>query len=237
MKLRGLLFATAALFAAPVWGQTVGTYTEAGGAVKNQIAVVTTTATGATITSSAALADGSSNTQARSIDQTYNMVYNGTTWDRMRSGITADANATTGLLNTNSLLYNGSTWDRARGDVNGSYVQQIPSALLAAGITPVVTSAVGGSLVVKASAGNLYGVNVVAGASAGFVLIYNTTTAPVDGAVTPVKCLPLAANAGLEIAYRDNPTRYSTGITVVFSTTGCFSQTISATAFISAEAK
>lgn len=112
-----------------------------------------------------------------------------------------------------------------------------PSATAANATTPVATSAAAGSRIVKASPGNLYGLNVVSGASAGFVLLFNSTTVPADGAVTPVKCMPLAANTGIDINMRDMPSYFSTGIVAVFSTTGCFAKTISATAFISGDAK
>ena len=111
------------------------------------------------------------------------------------------------------------------------------STSASAGIAPSATVAVASSLIVKASAGNLYGVNVTAGASAGYVLIYNRTTAPADGTVTPVKCIPVAANAGIDWNFRSVPLYFATGIVVAFSTTGCFTQTLSATAFISADAK
>lgn len=108
-----------------------------------------------------------------------------------------------------------------------------PSDLASAAVTQIATAAVAGSLVVKSSAGNLYDFNVVAGASAGFIMIFNATSAPADGAVTPALVIPLAANAGLYMSL-PYPRRFSTGITIVFSTTGPFSKTISATAFISA---
>lgn len=95
-------------------------------------------------------------------------------------------------------------------------------------------AAVGGSLIAKASPGNLYALNVTAGASALYVMVTNTTTVPADGAVTPVWCMPLAANAGLDKIFNP-PLRGTTGLTVVASTTGCYTKTISATAFISAQ--
>ena len=113
----------------------------------------------------------------------------------------------------------------------------IPSAAAIAGTPPGVTTVAAGSLIAKASAGNLYGVNVTSGASAGYVLIYNRTTVPADGTVTPVRCIPLAANAGIELTWRPVPLYFNSGIVVVFSTTGCFTQTISATAFIAADDK
>lgn len=111
-----------------------------------------------------------------------------------------------------------------------------PDGSANSGAVPVATTAAAGGLVVKAAAGNLYGLNVVSGASAGYVMVFPTTTVPADGAVTPAKCLPMAANTGIALTF--NPPLYFTpGISVAFSTTGCFSKTASATAFISGDAK
>lgn len=107
------------------------------------------------------------------------------------------------------------------------------------GIVPTATAAVASSQVLKASAGNLYGLNVVAGASAGFIMLFDATTAPADGAVTPKWVMPLAANA----AYAGSPSgndigmNFAVGIVAVFSTTGPFTKTASATAFISGMAR
>lgn len=44
-------------------------------------------------------------------------VFNGTTYDRMRGGLAADASAVTGITSTQPMLYNGATYDRWRGSV------------------------------------------------------------------------------------------------------------------------
>jgi len=111
------------------------------------------------------------------------------------------------------------------------------SSVAAVGATNLATSAAASALVIKASAGNLYGLNVTSGTAAGYIMVFNATAAPADGTVTPAKCIPLAANAGIDLNYRATPTYFGTGITVVFSSTGCFTKTASATAFISGDAK
>lgn len=118
------------------------------------------------------------------------------------------------------------------------WTQPAPSARAAAGITSVSTSAVASNLVVKNSPGNLYGFSVTTGATAGYVFVSNTTTAPTAGgaAITPVKCYTIAANSTVGVTYSP-PLVLSTGVTLVFSTTGCFTNTASATAFISGDAK
>ncbi len=114
--------------------------------------------------------------------------------------------------------------------------QGAPTSDANAGIAQSSTPTAAASRVIKASPGNFYGYNVTSGASAGYILIYNALTAPADGTVTPVLSLPLAANTGVDTSYR-TPEYFSVGIVIVFSTTGCFSQTASATAFISGNAK
>lgn len=137
---------------------------------------------------------------------------------------------------TKMMCWSGTVWAPCSGTA-GLNTVTTPSALAANAVTPAATTAVASELILKASAGNLYSVNVAAGATAGFLLIFNATSAPADGAVTPVKCLPIAANAGVEMSVREMPEFFSTGIVAVFSSTGCFTKTASATAFISGDAK
>lgn len=111
-----------------------------------------------------------------------------------------------------------------------------PSPSPVTGITPVVSSAAESNRVFKASAGNLYAYQVTTGAAAGYVMIFNATSAPADGAVTPVKCVVVAANSTVGVSINP-PEAFSTGITAVFSTTGCFTKTASATAMFSGDVK
>ena len=111
-----------------------------------------------------------------------------------------------------------------------------PSSAPAVAIAPDTNTAVASSRVLKASAGNLYAYQVTTGASAGYVMLFNATSAPADGAVTPVKCVAVAANSTVGVT--NNPPEYfNTGITIVFSTTGCFTKTASATAVFSGDIK
>jgi hypothetical protein len=97
-----------------------------------------------------------------------------------------------------------------------------------------VTTVAAGSLVLKASSGALYGFTVTSGASAGYVLVFDAVAAPADGTVTPAMCYKIAATSTISMPYNP-PALFATGITVVFSTTGCFTKTVSATAFISGQ--
>lgn len=106
--------------------------------------------------------------------------------------------------------------------------------LVTTSLTPVATAVASGSQIAKAAAGKLYGLNVVAGASAGFVMVFDSATVPADGTVTPKKVFPIAANAGVSYSW-DRGLIFSSGIVIVFSTTGPFTKTISLTAFIESE--
>lgn len=107
-----------------------------------------------------------------------------------------------------------------------------PSSASSAGITPVVSTAVESNHILKGSAGNLYGVYITTGATPGFMMVFNATTAPADGAVTPNQCIVAPANSTTGLTFNSGPPSvFSTGITAVFSSTGCFTKTASATAF------
>jgi len=63
-------------------------------------------------------------------------------------------------------------------------------------------------------------------------MVFDATSAPADGAVTPKECAVAPANATTFIDYGGGPPEsFATGITAVFSSTGCFTKTASATAF------
>lgn len=124
---------------------------------------------------------------------------------------------------------------------NGHLVtEQGPSALAASGIASVISASAENSHVLKNAAGNLYSVYATnLTASAGFLVVLNATSAPGDGAITPLDCVPLPASGNAAINYRVLPKVYSTGITaVVTSATTCFTKTTGViTAFISGDAQ
>ena len=95
-------------------------------------------------------------------------------------------------------------------------------------IVSVVSAAAENNHVLKSSAGNLFGVyadNLTA--TAGFLVVLNATSAPADGAITPLDCVPLPANGNASINYNSGPpASYSTGITVVLTSANtCFTKT------------
>jgi hypothetical protein len=117
---------------------------------------------------------------------------------------------------------------------NGVVIAPVTSA--AAGIVPVVSTTLETGHVIKASAGNLYGLNVATTTVAGFVQIFNSTTVPAAGAVTPIKAYYVPALSTLVIGF-DPPMQCATGISVAFSSAATpFTKTDSATAFISGDA-
>lgn len=126
------------------------------------------------------------------------------------------------------LLVAGAT---AGTSADPSYFVQEPVTATAAAVSSAQTTAAAGSLVVKASAGNLYGFEVCTGAAAGYLMVFDATSAPADGTVTPKLVYAVAANTSFarQVTY---PFRCATGITLVFSSTGPFTKTISATAFL-----
>ncbi|MDE2096504.1 MAG: hypothetical protein KGL39_04600 [Patescibacteria group bacterium] len=105
--------------------------------------------------------------------------------------------------------------------------------------TPISSSALAANLVVKASAGALCSFNVSADSTlsgaAWWVMVYNATSAPADGSVTPLKCYALPLGATGITASFSQPVTASTGITIGVSTNGCFTKAASTHAFISGD--
>lgn len=84
------------------------------------------------------------------------------------------------------------------------------------------------SQVLKSTPGYLVRLSVNIGATAGYVLLYDATSAPADGTVAPRWCETVAGNGTLGTAVLDFKTPLafpSNGIAAVFSTTGCTTQT------------
>lgn len=155
------------------------------------------------------------------------MVSDGTNNQRLIAPISL----TDGVNGNNSVavgnyVWNGSSWDRAPGS---------------AAITPVVSASLEASHVLKASAGNVYSVYAsnLTGGAAGFLVLINATSAPVDGAITPLACAPFSGGVA-QINYAGLPPAvFSTGITaVVTSATTCFTKTTGVlTAYLSGMVK
>jgi len=100
------------------------------------------------------------------------------------------------------------------------------------GISRVGSTAAEASHVLKSSAGSLYALTVVTGATSGWLMLFDAVSAPADGAVTPfwAKYLPSDGTAGDLSLEWSVPLAFATGITAVFSSTGPFTKTGSTTA-------
>ena len=116
--------------------------------------------------------------------------------------------------------------------VTGTFWQATQPVSQAA-LTPVATSAAASSLVLKASAGNLLSL-ACAPTATGYLMLFDATSAPADGAVAPKWVQPVFANGGASWSW-SNPMSFATGVVAVFSSTGPFTKTASATAFISGQ--
>lgn len=152
------------------------------------------------------------------------------------------AAASIGLTASNlNYGFDGAAADRLR-TVNGAAtagtgtqaVALAPSTAAGAALASVVSTTAESSRVFKSGAGNAYEWQVSTGIVAGYVLVFDATAAPADGVVTPIQCVAVAASSTVGSTMHTLPERFATGYTVVFSTTGCFTKTASATAFIRA---
>lgn len=99
---------------------------------------------------------------------------------------------------------------------------------------PVVQGAAAATLVLKSSAGSLFSVNITIGATSGYLMLFDATAAPADGAVTPKLCRYVKSDAtsGATALQWNNPLTFATGISAAFSSTGCFTKTAATAAFI-----
>lgn len=105
--------------------------------------------------------------------------------------------------------------------------------------TKVSSAALAANLVVNAAASHLVSFDVSAdstlSAAAWWVMVYDASSAPADGAVTPAKCYAMASGTTSYSAAFTAPVTFGTGIVIGVSTTGCFTKTASTHAFISGD--
>jgi hypothetical protein len=129
------------------------------------------------------------------------------------------------------------SWGNGRVDctTHGQYVERLPTASSTAGIAAVVSGSLETGHVLKNAAGSLYSVEVATTSAAGYMLVFNSTTVPSAGAVTPVAVCYVPAFGTCALNF-DPPLVLATGISVGFSiATTPFTKTDSATAFISGQ--
>jgi hypothetical protein len=155
------------------------------------------------------------------------------------NGVATASNQTAIEANAGS---NSSKATGVQGVSGGVPVGETPSPTSSSSfaIAPGIAGSAASSVVLKASAGNLYSVYASASA-AGWLMVFNSTTAPSNGSTTAgtasgnmEECIAIPAagtTGGLSFAGQP-PESYSVGITAVFSSTGCGTLTTSATAFL-----
>lgn len=115
-----------------------------------------------------------------------------------------------------------------------------PSGATSAAIVPTPSGALESCHVLKSGGGNLYSLAVTIQATSGVVQVFDATSAPADGAVTPVWAMPVLSNGTFGGANWEwsVPMNFLTGITVCFSSaTTPFTKTASATAMFSGDVK
>lgn len=181
------------------------------------------------------------------LDSAGNLRISGTVTTAL-SGSTSNASSgvATSATNVPTVSYNygfnGTTWDQLQVDANKNLkVTTGPSAATTSGLTAVSSSALAANTVIKVSAGNLYSFEVAVdstlSAAAWWIMIYNATSAPADGAVTPLKCYAMPLGTTAFSAAFPTPVAFSTGIVIGVSTNGCFTKAASTHAFISGDAQ
>ena len=110
------------------------------------------------------------------------------------------------------------------------------AAIVGNPVPALQSGAAASSLVLSTTTANLYSAQVAIGSSAGYAMLFNSATAPADGAVTPVLCVYVPANTTANLSF-PNPVPFSTGITIVSSSTGCFTKTAANANFLSAQVR
>ena len=95
-------------------------------------------------------------------------------------------------------------------------------------ITPVAaSSSLESNHILKASGGNFFGVQVNTTSASEWVMLFNATTLPSNGAVTPVAWWQVNASSTLSVSETPGLT-FGTGVVIGCSTTGPFTLTASA---------
>ncbi len=109
----------------------------------------------------------------------------------------------------------------------------LPVLTSATPITSEATSAVAGVLTLQTDPCTFYGANITTVATAGYMMLFDAVAAPADGTV--LEASSTYQSLGLEVGYAIGLSM-ALGATLVFSSTGPFTKTVSATVFMSGEA-
>lgn len=182
---------------------------------------------GGSVSNASSLAISSTNSGAVA----YEYGFDGATWRQLQA------------------ILNGSTYALAF-DINvGSQIDTDLKAAIPSGTAQIgnltaetygAAPALASNLILKASAGRLFAFNVSADSTlsgaAWWVMLFDATSAPGDGAVTPAKCYAVPSGTTfISAGWPAGGVNFLTGITVVVSTNGCFTKAGSVHAFISGD--
>lgn len=97
-------------------------------------------------------------------------------------------------------VFNGSTFDRQRGDLIGTYVVQKAATTGGTLTSKIISAATTNATVVKASAGQVYGIQLSnSGAAWAFVKVYNKATAPTVGTDATIEVIGIPPGGRCEI--------------------------------------
>lgn len=160
-------------------------------------------------------------------------------------GIADGADVTQGAVADTATTAGGTGTVSAKLRETTSLLNSILSAVTAplpAATTTASCTALCSNLVIEAAGPHqLYsfevGADTTLSGAPWWVMVFNTTSLPANGAITPLKCYPVPTNTTSYSAAFPTPVIFATGITIGVSTTGCFTQTASAHAFISGDAQ
>jgi hypothetical protein len=132
----------------------------------------------------------------------------------------------------------------ARADPPGAAVTTVPTGAPGQALAFLQSTAAEASHVFKTTPGNLYAFGATSSASAGYILLIDSTTVPNDGALTSCGttnvagclkwCAPIPSGsaasvfAGFQLS-PGPPMPFVNGVVAVFSSTGCSTKTLGAT--------
>lgn len=112
--------------------------------------------------------------------------------------------------------FDGTQYVAIRGDTVGTYVVPKPTTSGGMSKSRVVSGTTG---VIKASAGQLYGIHLEnTNAAKRYVHLYNKATAPTLSTDTPVMTIVLAATSSKDILLNDHGSEFTTGISWAYTT-------------------
>ncbi len=149
-----------------------------------------------------------------------------------------NSSSTTALPAGSAIIGNVRIDQTTTGTTNG--ITPVPSATSAAGLLTSSSAALTATQSVS-GVHNLYSYQISADSTlsgaAWWLMIFDATAAPADGAVTPKKCYAMPSGSTLSTGAFTSPLAFATGISFAVSTTGCFTKTASVHAFISLDYK